>query len=127
LRLSFVSGQGAAGTAYLTYGLTNIGSRSCTMIGYPGFSILDSSGKIVQHAARRGLPTPAPVKLVILQPGQRATFTVVSSDVIPSPGCPHVFTGVMAQVYPPNQRAALRITDHRDFCNLRVGAVQPPS
>jgi hypothetical protein len=124
LRLSFVSGQGAAGTAYLTYQLTNTGSRSCTMFGYPGFSILNASGQIVQHPAKRGIPGPAPVKLVTLAPGQGGRFTVTSSDVIPNPDCQHTYTGTTAQVYPPNQRAALRIADRRQFCDLHVGPVQ---
>ncbi|MGH2867484.1 MAG: DUF4232 domain-containing protein [Solirubrobacteraceae bacterium] len=125
LRLSFVSGQGAAGTAYLLFALTNSGARTCTMIGYPGFAVLDAQGAIVQHPARRGIPTPAPVKLVSLDPGHRARFTVTSSDVIPSPGCQHSYSGAAVQVFPPNQRAALRLSHPMQFCNLHVGAVQP--
>jgi hypothetical protein len=126
LRLSFVSGQGAAGTAYLLFQLTNAGARTCTMIGYPGFAMLDAQGAIVQHPARRGIPTPAPVKLVSLNPGQGARFTVTSSDVIPSPGCQHTYSGTTVQVYPPNQLAALRLSHPLQFCNLHVGPVQPP-
>ena len=125
LRLSFISGQGAAGTAYMTYGLTNTGSSPCTMIGYPGVAILDSQGQVVQHPARRGSGTaPAvPVKLITLQPGQRASFLLTSSDVIPSPGCPHSYIGTTLQVFPPNQRGALQISHTQQFCNLEVGAV----
>ncbi|MDQ6835639.1 MAG: DUF4232 domain-containing protein [Actinomycetota bacterium] len=124
LRLSFASGQGAAGTAYLTYALTNVG-RTCTMIGYPGVAILDAAGHIVQHPAARGnIQAPGPVRLITLEPGHRARFLVTSSDVIPSPGCPHAYTGTMLQVFPPNQRAALRIARRGQFCNLRVGPVQ---
>lgn len=120
-----MSGQGAAGTAYLVFQLTNAGARTCTMIGYPGFAALDAQGAIVQHPARRGIPTPAPVKLVSLSPGQGARFTVTSSDVIPSPGCQHVYSGTTVQAYPPNQLAALRLSHPMQFCNLHVGPVQP--
>jgi hypothetical protein len=123
LKLSFVSGQGAAGTAYMTYALTNTGSSTCTMSGYPGVAMLNASGSIVQHPAQRGVPTPTPVKLVSLAAGQRATFIVTSSDVIPSPGCQHAWTAATLQVFPPNQRAALLLPHHAQFCNLHVGAV----
>ena len=125
LRLSMVSGQGAAGTAYITYGLTNAGTGSCTMLGYPGVAVLDAAGNIVQHPARRGTAGPAvPVRLITLAPGSRATFLVNSTDVIPSPGCTHAYTGVTLQVFPPNQRAALHLAYSGSFCNLRVGPVQ---
>jgi hypothetical protein len=123
LRLSFVTGQGAAGTAYMTYGLTNTGSQSCTMSGFPGVAMLDSSGKVVQHPAQRGVGTPTPVRLVSLDPGQRATFIVTSSDVIPSPGCQHSYMSATLQVFPPNQRSALLLPHRAQFCNLHVGAV----
>ncbi len=125
LRLSFVSGQGAAGTAYLLFQLTNAGARTCAMIGYPGFAVLDAQGAIVQHPARRGIPTSMPVKLLSLGPGQGARFTVTSSDVIPSPGCQHSYSGAAVQVYPPNQLAPLRLAHQLQFCNLHVGTVQP--
>jgi hypothetical protein len=125
LRLSFVSGNGAAGTSYTTYGLTNAGSSSCVMFGYPGVAILDGTGHIVQHPARRGTAGPTiPVRLVTLPPGARATFLVNSTDVIPSPGCQQAYHGATLQVFPPNQRAALRLPDTGPFCDLRVGPVQ---
>jgi hypothetical protein len=67
------------------------------------------------------------VRLVILRPGQAAKFLVNSTDVIPSPGCPRPFSGTTLQVYPPNQRAAIRQPHAGTFCNLRVGPVQPTS
>jgi hypothetical protein len=127
LHLSFVSGQGAAGTAYMTYALTNIGTRPCTLYGYPGVSILDAAGRIVQHPAQRGgIQAPTTVRLVTLAQGRQARFIVTSSDVIPSPGCPHAFTGTTLQVFPPNQRQALSVTRSGQFCNLHVGPVEGP-
>jgi hypothetical protein len=125
LKLAFVTGQGAAGTAYLTFGLTNTGSGTCSLIGYPGVAYLDSGGNIVQHPAQRGIPTPTQVKLVTLNSGQAAHFTVTSSDVIPSPGCQHSYSGSTVQVFPPNQRQPLTVSHPMMFCNLHVGPVQP--
>jgi hypothetical protein len=125
LQLSFVSGQGAAGTAYMTYALTNVGPRTCTLFGYPGVSITDSAGHTVQHPAQRGISqAPAHAATVTLAHGSAAHFLVTSSDVIPSPGCPHAFTGTTLRVYPPNQRQALTTPHSAQFCNLRVGPVQ---
>jgi hypothetical protein len=64
------------------------------------------------------------VRLITLTAGARAKFLVNSTDVIPSPGCAHAFTGVTLQVFPPNQRAAIRRPYSGQFCNLRVGPVQ---
>lgn len=125
LSLALASSEGAAGTAYFTFELTNHGSSACSMIGYPGISVVNSTGAIVQHPATRGADQPAPVKLVTLRPGQSAQFLVNSTDVIPSPGCPTNYTGVAVQVFPPNQRVALRIPFTRVFCDLKVGPVQP--
>ena len=109
----------------MTYALTNAGGSTCTLYGYPGVSIIDASGHIVQHPAQRGgIQAPTTVRLVTLAPGHAAHFIVTSSDVIPSPGCPHAFTGTTLQVFPPNQRAALDLPHSGSFCNLHVGPVQ---
>ncbi|MEA2210223.1 MAG: hypothetical protein QOF83_171 [Solirubrobacteraceae bacterium] len=127
LHLAFVSGQGAAGTAFMTYALINSSHTTCTLIGYPGVSILDAAGRIVQHPAQRGgIQTPTRVRLVTLPAGRQARFIVTSSDVIPSPGCSHAFTGTTLQVFPPNQRQALKLPHSGQFCNLHVGPVQGP-
>lgn len=110
----------------MTYGLTNVGPRTCTLYGYPGVSILDASGHIVQHPAQRGgIQAPTKVQLVTLTKGAQARFILTSSDVIPSPGCQHAYTGTTLQVFPPNQRAALSVPHSASFCNLHVGPVQP--
>lgn len=125
LRLSLASAQGAAGTAYMYYDLTNIGPSACSMSGYPGVAVLDARGHIVQHAAKRGARQPAPVTRVTLRPEEHARFLVNSTDVIPSPGCPKSYSGTTLQVYPPNQRTALLLSRTASFCDLRVGPVQP--
>lgn len=125
LRLSLASAGGAAGTAYSYYDLANAGPAVCSMVGYPGVAVLDLHGRIVQHPARRSAMPQAPVRRVILRPGQHARFLVTSTDVIPSPGCPTSYSGTTLQVYPPNQRRSILLARAGPFCNLRVGAVQP--
>lgn len=111
----------------MTYALTNVGSQTCTLYGYPGVAILDSAGQIVQHPAQRGgIQAPTTLRLVTLASGRQARFIVTSSDVIPSPGCPHSFTGTTLQVFPPNQRQALTVPRSGQFCNLHVGPVEGP-
>ncbi len=109
----------------MNYRLTNTGSATCVMSGYPGVAILDSRGQIVQHPAARRPDQTTPVRRVTLKAGAAAKFLLTSSDVIPSPGCQHAWMGTTLQVIPPNQRARLRQPYTREFCNLMVGPVQP--
>ena len=109
----------------MNYRLTNRASTACVMVGYPGVAILDASGGIVQHPAARRPDPSTPVRVVTLRPGSAAKFLLTSSDVVPSPGCQHAWKGKTLQVIPPNTRTALRQPYRREFCNLRVGAVQP--
>ncbi len=126
LRLAFLGGVGAGGTSFGTYGLTNIGATTCTMIGYPGVSILNAEGAVVQHPAIWGQLSTHPsvaVALVTLAPTQTATFLTTSSDNTPNSSCPIPFTGVQLRVYPPNQTTALYLADPESFCDLGVGPV----
>lgn len=129
LRLARVGGGAATGTSYTWYGLRNAARATCSMIGYPGVAIIDARGRIVQHPAARsphpGTLLPLPVTLVVLKPGQQAKFVVASTDVIPTRGCRTAYSGVILQVYPPNQRVPIREPYRGSFCNLVVGPVQP--
>jgi hypothetical protein len=127
LTLSYGGGTGAGGTTYWTFYFTNNGQTTCSLEGYPGVAVLDASGDVVQHPARRGAlgtHAPVPVTLVVLGPGQRASFLVTSIDNVPNPDCPSEFTGTTLQVYPPNQTAAIRQSFSGGFCDLGVGPVQ---
>jgi Protein of unknown function (DUF4232) len=127
LSLSLIRGGAAAGTAYLWYGLRNVGADACSMIGYPGVAVLDARGRIAQHPATRGAAIRAPVRLVTVKPGHRAQFLLNSADVVPSPGCRRLYRGVTLQVFPPNQRTPIRGPFTGVFCSLRVGPVEPDS
>ncbi len=133
LKLTFGGFNGAGGTAYSAGYLTNVGTTTCTMIGYPGLAGLDESGNIVQHAATRnpGMPIErGPTStLVTLTPGALAEFGITNSDTVPNSDCPSEFPIAQTQVYPPNQTIPIRVpSDVRaGICDLTVGFVQPDS
>lgn len=79
--------QGAAGTIVGTISLTNPGTGSCTILGYPMLFRFDSSGTPVAAIVDHGLTvnvsgpaTQAPT-LVTLAPNHTAEFTYQYSDV----------------------------------------------
>lgn len=121
LRLSLgVPDPGAGNMHYPVY-LRNVG-KTCTMRGYPGFSILDKNGHIIGRPATRNHGTTA--RTVTLSKGQRATFTVHGVNGVDGAGCPSNWTeGVTMQVFPPNQTTALRLSDHFGACDLDVTPV----
>jgi Protein of unknown function (DUF4232) len=130
LRLSFGKEVGAGGTSYSYYLLTNDGSSTCSMRGYPRVAVLNAQGVVVQKPAvpslHPGTSTPVRVTTVVLAPGQRAKFLVTSVDIVPNPDCPSLFRGTTLVVYPPNQTVPLRQPfDQRvGFCDLGVGPVE---
>jgi hypothetical protein len=92
LSLRFVRGGGAGGTDYTTYEFVNHGPATCTLTGYPGVSITDAQGRIVQKPAVESPGAnpdgPIPIRTVSLTRGGHATFPLNSTDTIPVPGCP---------------------------------------
>ncbi|SHF72771.1 Protein of unknown function [Jatrophihabitans endophyticus] len=125
LRLGKGASNGAGGTAYITYPLQNVGDRACTLFGYPGVSVVDDAGDIVQHAAKRMHPgaTNATPRLVTLAPGGKVTFLVSATDTDPDPACRGTRTGGRLRVYPPNQTKPLFRTGTFQACRLQVGPV----
>lgn len=107
---------------YMSLKLTNTSKVSCVTTGYPGLSVVDSSGKTVQHPAERQTGTRTqPVKQVSIAPGQAGYVLWTSSDVVPGPGCPTAFHGSRLRVYPPANTVALYIPYTDGFCDLGVG------
>jgi hypothetical protein len=79
--------QGAAGTIVGTVTLAEVGSGTCTMMGYPSLARFDSTGAPVATTVVDGLtvnlsgPPTAPPTLVTLTATQQAEFTFQYSDV----------------------------------------------
>jgi hypothetical protein len=114
--------EGAAGTSYTPFSLTNTAATSCLMQGYPGVSLLDPAGAIVgQPAARVG----AAGDTIVVPAGGAATFTIGVNDVTQL-GCQTPRPSTQLQVYPPNQTAALRLSFTTGSCAVTVTSVARP-
>jgi Protein of unknown function (DUF4232) len=122
LRLSQGRVDGTAGSSYATYYLRNGGTVTCTLTGFPGFSLLDSHGAIIQRPAGR---TGAHYSTVALRAGDRAEFVVRTVDPsIPGTGCSLAWRTAQVQVYPPNETSPLRQASTLQACDVTVGPVQ---
>jgi Protein of unknown function (DUF4232) len=80
--------QGAAGTIIGTVTLSEVGTGTCTIEGYPTLTRFNSSGNSVTTTVVRGLtvnlsgPPSQPPALITLTPTQQAEFTFQYSDVV---------------------------------------------
>jgi len=121
--------EGYAGGVYVTLVFTNAsGSASCTLYGYPGVSLLTSSRGQIGLAAKRTTTTAA--KLVTLAPGgsAHASLQIVDALNFSSSTCGPT-KATYLQIFPPNQRAAVFLTNTSDTCSksvqtLFIGPVQ---
>jgi hypothetical protein len=125
LRLGQGEVQGTAGGGFEILTLRNAGGSTCLMRGFPGVSVLDSRGAIIQRPAERD---DVATTLVTLSPGQSASFVVRFSDpAIAGTGCSTTARPVDIQIYPPDQTQALRAPTLMTPCDLVVRPVMPSS
>jgi hypothetical protein len=102
------STEGAAGTAYSTIDLTNIGGTSCTLYGYPGVSLADSSAAQIGAAATRSSTQLA--STVTLASGSKANFVLGVADAGNySSGTCQPKSSAYLKIFPPNQTQSLEI------------------
>ncbi|WP_151483940.1 DUF4232 domain-containing protein [Streptomyces albicerus] len=97
-----------AGNRYAPLVFTNTGSSPCSLQGYPGVTLLDSSGhRIGEPAKRQGPDSPS----VTLKPGSsaHASLHTVAQGVTDKP-CRRPAEQV--QAYPPGSTWALRAPAH---------------
>src|SRR6202035_4618438 len=87
LRISLGGGGAAAGTDFTVIDFTNSGSASCTLYGFPGVSLTNSSGAQIGAGATRS-PSKAPT-LVTLAPGAKASaeLGVANAQNYPAADC----------------------------------------
>ena len=126
----------AAGHIVLTYGLRNVSGAPCTLFGYPGLQMADTSGKPLPTQVSHGgsytfvNETPAPVSL---SPQAEASFYAGYSDV-PTGGetsCPQ---SAELEITPPNDTGTITLTDQIAPCEngsvtvspVHVGTAPPP-
>jgi hypothetical protein len=130
LSLSAQLGNGAAGQIEQNISMRNTSSTSCTLSGYPGMQLYDSSQNPIPTNVVRGMQnfgTPAansPAELVTLLPGALASFTVHYSDVPVGneTSCP---TSASAHVTPPNDTTSATVSLQIAPCNGGTVHVSP--
>ncbi len=124
--------QGYAGGVYQVIDFTNTSGSTCTLLGYPGVSLVSGpSNTQIGLAAKRSTATP--VKRITLAPGAAANALLQIVDALnyPSASCgPTQATAL--RVYPPNQTAPVFLPNTSNGCakpvqTLYIGAVQSGS
>jgi len=121
LKVTIGSGDAAAGHFYVPLELTNIGSSSCVIQGFPGVSYVtgDNGTQVGQPAARSGPAGPS----VTLAPGAVASSIVTVTDVSVFDASSCQQTPVRGfRVYPPGNTASLYVARSGTGC-----AGNPPS
>lgn len=94
--------QSGAGQRYTALVLTNTGSSTCELRGFPGVSLLDGAGtQIGQPAGREG----AEGATVVLAPNASASSALHTSAEGMGPSCEP--TSAKIRVYPPDSTEAL--------------------
>lgn len=114
---------GAAGSRYLTIRLTNGGSSSCRMVGYPGVSIVARDRRSQLGAAAQRDTSVRPIA-VVLPPRGHTTFVLRVTQALnyPATTCqPQEAYGY--RIYPPGSRTALLLADP-DLTGCAKTAVQ---
>ena len=106
LRISLGNGGAGAGTDFTVIDFTNSGGAPCTLYGYPGVSLTNSSGAQIGAAATRN-PSKAST-LVTLAPGAKANAVlgVANAENYPAATCKPT-TSAQMKVFPPNQTQAI--------------------
>jgi hypothetical protein len=95
--------QGAAGSVYQVIDLTNIGTSSCSLYGYPGIALAGGS-PVTQIGAPASRSTASAPKLVSLAAGATANTLVqiTEAENYPASKCGPT-PSTYLQIYPPNQ------------------------
>jgi hypothetical protein len=124
--------QGYAGGVYEVIDFTNTSGSSCTLLGYPGASLVSGpSNTQIGLAAKRSTATP--VKRVTLAPGATANALLQIVDALNYPSASCAPTKATAlRIYPPDQTAPVFLPNTSYGCAMSVqtmfiGAVQPGS
>jgi hypothetical protein len=108
LRITLGDGGAAAGTDFTVLDFTNSGGASCTLYGFPGVSLINSSGAQIGAAATRN-PAKAST-LITLAPGAEASATlgVANAENYPATAC-RPTSAAQLKVFPPNQTRAIEL------------------
>jgi Protein of unknown function (DUF4232) len=121
------SASGAAGTISYDLKFTNTGGYTCHLIGYPGVSAIDFSGRQLGAPARR--VSDAPARIVNIPPDGTAHSNLGYIEVQVDPSCRPVRADLL-RVFPPYARGARHAFFDLTVCttglvDLTVDRVQP--
>lgn len=111
-----------AGQLYVPLRFTNTGDRPCTLLGYPGVSVLSKEQKQIGKPADRDGQVPAAVSLA---PGRTATAVLHTTN---GPiGGPCLPKGAFLKVYAPASKDAVLLKTPFQVCSNRftVSPVSP--
>jgi hypothetical protein len=107
----YLGSNGAAGTIVLGFALKNTGSSTCHTYGWPGVQFLSSSGAALPTGSTRttgDVVGSTPANVLTLQPGEEASFRMVTSDMGPNgSSCP---TAAALQIYAPDDTVKMRVS-----------------
>ncbi len=83
LYVGSLGGNGAGGHIISAIGITNHATTACSLIGFPGFSLVTSQGSAVRLPEQQvsgGWAAPSPPQLVVLQPNRTAPVSHTAFD-----------------------------------------------
>jgi hypothetical protein len=117
LRISLGNGGAAAGTDFTIIDFTNSGSTSCTLYGFPGVSLTNSSGAQIGAAATRNPSTPA--STVTLAPGGKANAQLGVGNALnyPTADCKPASSAHL-KVFPPGQTQSIEVAFSTTGCTV---------
>jgi hypothetical protein len=108
LHISLGNGGAGAGTDFTVIDFTNSGGAPCTLYGFPGVSLTNSSGAQIGAAATRNPSKTSTV--VTLAPGAKASaeLGVANAENYPAATCKPT-PSAQLKVFPPNQTQAIEV------------------
>jgi type II secretory pathway pseudopilin PulG len=107
LSLAFAAADAAAGTYSYNLTFTNTGNRTCTLVGYPGVSLVNDNGNMIGSPAERTENSQETTMTLEPQGSVKAILYAANSDNF-SPGqCTEGATKI--RVYPPNDTGYLSV------------------
>ncbi|WJZ02245.1 hypothetical protein CFREI_04745 [Corynebacterium freiburgense] len=108
--------EGAAGSMFHTVTFTNTADTECSLIGYPGVSLVDAKDNQLGAPADRESGDPGtPVTLL---PGGQASFTLrIQNALAYDPKtCSATDTATHLKIYPPEEHASILLPFQATTC-----------
>jgi hypothetical protein len=125
--------QGYAGGVYEVIDFTNTSNSPCSLLGYPGVSLVTGPPHTQIGLAAKRSTTSGQVKLITLAPGATANAQLQIVDALnyPSATCGPTKAAAL-KVYPPNQTAPVYLANTSETCTksvqtMNIGPVQAGS